>query len=167
MHNFNSDPFNEAIVFDEFILILGIVFSFLLSTFLEKTDHHSILIYVSLIILISTASFYTHLFFTAPSLKRLIYFIIMILFIIFYYATLFKFFGICTGLDDKGKQIVEHFITWHEPIYFSTVTWTTLGYGDLSPIDELHLLASIEALMGQIFMALMMGKVLYILQIRN
>jgi hypothetical protein len=42
-------------------------------------------------------------------------------------------------------------------IYFSIVTWTTLGYGDFSPIKELRLLAAGQALIGYIFLGLIVG----------
>jgi hypothetical protein len=49
-------------------------------------------------------------------------------------------------------------------IYFSTVTWTTLGYGDIQPVGIYKLVAAAEAIFGYIFMALLMGKVLVLLQ---
>ena len=42
-------------------------------------------------------------------------------------------------------------------IYFSTVTWTTLGYGDFSAIGELRLLAAGQAVIGYIFLGLIVG----------
>ncbi len=45
-------------------------------------------------------------------------------------------------------------------VYFSVVTWTTLGYGDVSPVSELaRILASSEALVGYIVMALIIAAV--------
>ncbi|MDZ7714432.1 MAG: potassium channel family protein [Rhodovibrio sp.] len=42
-------------------------------------------------------------------------------------------------------------------IYFSTVTWTTLGYGDFSPIDSLRLLSAGQAVIGYLFLGLIVG----------
>ena len=42
-------------------------------------------------------------------------------------------------------------------LYFSTVTWTTLGYGDYSPIEDLRLLAAGQAVVGYIFLGLIVG----------
>lgn len=42
-------------------------------------------------------------------------------------------------------------------LYFSTVTWTTLGYGDYSPIENLRLLAAGQAVIGYIFLGLIVG----------
>jgi hypothetical protein len=52
------------------------------------------------------------------------------------------------GLKD-GEDLV------HDPItclYFSIVTWTTLGYGDVTPSLDARLIAASEAVVGYIFM---------------
>jgi len=40
-------------------------------------------------------------------------------------------------------------------LYFSVVTFTTLGYGDFRPIGKVKILASIEAILGIFFVALL------------
>jgi hypothetical protein len=42
-------------------------------------------------------------------------------------------------------------------LYFSIVTWTTLGYGDLLPATDIRLVAALEALMGYAFFGLAVG----------
>src|SRR5690554_7474421 len=61
---------------------------------------------------------------------------------LFPYTTLFRSYKV--GVEGPAGVIIGDFIT---SLYFSIVTWTTLGYGDLKPTDELRLLASLEALM--------------------
>jgi uncharacterized membrane protein len=39
-------------------------------------------------------------------------------------------------------------------LYFSIVTWTTLGYGDIKPTPESRWIAASEAMMGYVFMGL-------------
>ena len=39
-------------------------------------------------------------------------------------------------------------------LYFSIVTWTTLGYGDLQPTESLRLFAASEALIGYLYLSL-------------
>jgi len=66
------------------------------------------------------------------------------------FAIIYVYFGISQGeLVVKGDFIVS--------LYFSIVTWTTLGYGDFSPIPVLRLVAAVEALVGYIYMALLIG----------
>jgi len=43
-------------------------------------------------------------------------------------------------------------------LYFSVITWTTLGYGDFRPTPAARPLAAIEAITGYLFMALSIGS---------
>jgi len=79
---------------------------------------------------------------------------------IFIFTTIYYHFG----LIQNSKLVQNEFLT---SLYFSIVTWTTLGYGDYSPIEELRLIASIEALMGYVYMALFVGLFLNIIQIKR
>ncbi len=61
--------------------------------------------------------------------------------------------GINTGLvTAQGEAILTH--DWWDSLYFSVVTFTTLGYGDLHPTESLRLLAAGEALAGAFLMAM-------------
>lgn len=42
-------------------------------------------------------------------------------------------------------------------VYFSIVTWTTLGYGDLKPTETMRLTAATQALLGYIYLGLVVG----------
>ena len=53
---------------------------------------------------------------------------------------------------------------WPTSYYFSIVTWTTLGYGDFSPVENLRLVAAFEATMGYFYMAILVGLLLNISQ---
>ena len=46
-----------------------------------------------------------------------------------------------------------------QAIYFSVVTWTTLGYGDYQPVAHMQIYAAIEALMGYTFLGVLIGFV--------
>lgn len=48
-------------------------------------------------------------------------------------------------------------------LYFSVVTWTTLGFGDFQPVEELRLWAAGQALFGYIFMAILVALFLQLL----
>ena len=57
------------------------------------------------------------------------------------------------GLDAPGADVDQ------EAIYFSFVTLTTLGYGDIAPISApARILAIIEAIIGQIYLAVMIAR---------
>ena len=45
-------------------------------------------------------------------------------------------------------------------LYFSIVTWTTLGYGDLKPLPDFRLLAAFQALVGYVFLGVIVGLIM-------
>lgn len=77
---------------------------------------------------------------------------------------LFAYIYYKVGVEGPAGIIVGDFVA---SLYFSIVTWTTLGYGDLKPIDELRLVASLEALMGYVYMAVLIGLFLNLIQVKK
>jgi hypothetical protein len=78
--------------------------------------------------------------------------LVAILQIIFMYAAIYRSEGIINMSD---KNIVRS-----DPdicLYFSIVTFTTLGYGDFAPTPPIRLLAASEALVGYVSMALLIA----------
>ncbi|MCH7782602.1 pentapeptide repeat-containing protein [candidate division KSB1 bacterium] len=81
------------------------------------------------------------------------------LFVIIMNAAVYSFSGITDGdtifrisLDNGVFGVIK---TFFHMLYFSTVTFTTLGYGDFSPATPLTaLLAGLEAFMGAFLVAL-------------
>jgi len=58
----------------------------------------------------------------------------------------------------KGGQIL-HPAQDRLPVYYSFVVLTTLGFGDLTPIDEFaRRLTAIEAIVGQVFLATLVAR---------
>lgn len=45
-------------------------------------------------------------------------------------------------------------------LYFSVITWTSVGYGDLSPVPAFYLVAASEALLGNLASAIVIGAFL-------
>ena len=45
-------------------------------------------------------------------------------------------------------------------IYFSIVTWTTLGYGDMTPRPEMRLVAASQAVLGYIYLGVFVSLVM-------
>ena len=70
-------------------------------------------------------------------------------FVLYAYARLYEE----RGLIYNGESI--HSLT--ESLYFSVVTWTTLGYGDFQPSESVRLWAATEAFFGYMFMALLIA----------
>lgn len=66
---------------------------------------------------------------------------------------IFSLFYTSTGLTFNGNTINDLGYSF----YFSLVTWTTLGYGDLQPTDPAKMWAASQAVFGYIFMAVSMA----------
>lgn len=48
----------------------------------------------------------------------------------------------------RAPDMAAKFPSFSDALYFSATTWTTLGYGDVSPTGSVRLLTSIQALTG-------------------
>lgn len=146
---------------DEIILIGGTAIAYVLLLFLQKLELISL--WGSLLIIVSTALYYSYTFFrVAYPYKKLFYFLLFTLLIIGYFALVYKAYGIID--TSNGKEVKPN---WLDAIYFSVVTWTTLGYGDFKPVNDLKVWVMVEALMGYIFMGLLVSKLIFLSQQRR
>ncbi len=96
-----------------------------------------------------------------PILKLLYY--LLSIYIIFYciyiYTIIYMNFGIINTIDN---MIVNDF--W-SCFYFSIITFTTLGYGDLRPTEFTRMYSASEALLGYVTLGLIISySVSYILK---
>ena len=78
---------------------------------------------------------------------------------IFAFATLYQRAGILYGQEISFSPV--------DALYFSVVTWTTLGYGDFQPTESLRLLAAFQALLGTFFIPMLIAAVLFSLQLKS
>ena len=71
-------------------------------------------------------------------------------------ALIFLFAGIYHGfgLINPGQPGP---VSMSDSLYFSVVTWTTLGYGDFTPPVEIRLIAAMQALLGYTFFGIIVG----------
>jgi len=75
------------------------------------------------------------------------------------WAILYLFIDLLTINAFQGLSIQEQDQPVWEFIYFSFVTLTTLGYGDVSPLNEAaRTLAYFEAICGQFYMAILVAS---------
>jgi hypothetical protein len=77
---------------------------------------------------------------------------------------IFTFAGLYRGhpveYDPKSVCTLSEYTT---SLYFSVVTWTTLGYGDCTPAPEIRLVAALEALVGNLSFGTAVGLGTYLL----
>lgn len=82
-------------------------------------------------------------------LSEMFFLVIMAASNIVLFAAMYRVYGI-NGADEVVYGVAEC-------LYFSIVTWTTLGYGDFSPTVDVRFFAAIEALLGYTYMAIIIG----------
>jgi hypothetical protein len=66
-----------------------------------------------------------------------------------------------TGQVDQPSVVAIHFGDRHTAtaLYFSFVTLTTLGYGDITPVSMLaRMLTTVEALFGQLYLVILVAR---------
>jgi hypothetical protein len=73
------------------------------------------------------------------------------------FASIYKDAGLLHGANEITHQSID-------ALYFSLVTWTTLGYGDLQPTESIKLLAALEAMLGTLFIPLLLAAIIFALQ---
>jgi hypothetical protein len=122
------------------ILVLSIFM--LISAFFEEWSIFlvaSVIISIPLLMLVYKKSSTDNLI---PSISLILYiFIILLSFTMFY-----REYGLL-----NGTEIIYDF---QSSLYFSIVTWTTLGYGDFQPTSNIRLVAAFQAIFGYIFMSI-------------
>lgn len=70
------------------------------------------------------------------------------------FATIHHAFGMNPPAGSAAAAAPVDFAT---SLYFSIVTWTTLGYGDVTAAPPLRLLAGMEAAVGYVYFGLIVG----------
>ena len=79
---------------------------------------------------------------------------------IYCFSNIYVEHGITSGGDVTHDR--------YNALYFSIVTWTTLGYGDFQPTPDARIWASFEALLGYVFMGILVGLTVALLTpVRN
>ena len=92
-------------------------------------------------------------------IEAFFYFFNLLLLTIATFTAIYEMEGIvCSG--DVVKNV-------YDSAYFSIVTWTTLGYGDCLPTENIRHLAAMQALVGYFMMAIFMALLFSILSVHN
>ncbi len=84
---------------------------------------------------------------------NLIFFALSTIYLIFTFALLYTNTGINAGYNNVVHDLNTSF-------YFSVVTWTSLGYGDVSPTPDSRLWVMLEVFIGYFHMSIVLGFII-------
>ncbi|TOM80303.1 hypothetical protein CGH69_23145 [Vibrio parahaemolyticus] len=70
------------------------------------------------------------------------------------FAAIYRFGGVITPEGNVSHDV-------YDSIYFSIVTWTTLGYGDFQPSESIRIWAGAQAMLGTLFTPLFLAAILF------
>ena len=79
---------------------------------------------------------------------------------IFSFASVYRH----TGIESMDGEIISN---THDAVYFSIITWTTVGYGDMVPVYDSRLIAAAQGLLGYVYMATIVGLVMVEVGVRR
>jgi Ion channel len=74
--------------------------------------------------------------------------------------TILCFADVCTKLGIRDTSTSHMVFDGGSCMYFSSITWTTVGYGDFVPSPDLRLFASSEAILGYLSMGVLVAGIL-------
>lgn len=141
---------------NEAIFLFALTLSILLIKSISLTEYWGLI--SSLIVLVGAAVYYSLGFFTGDqSFEKLYFYVCIMPFILLYFALIYRAFGVIP----PGSEEVVTQLSWTDTYYFSVVTWTTLGYGDFRPGNDIVKWWVIaEVLLGYLYMGVFIGKLL-------
>ena len=136
------------------IAILGMLVSYLFLLISARIGIN--LVWISFSITSLCAWYFAKRFYGSDrTMYGLFAYIGMLMLTVIYFALIYMIFGLQGSSISDGQKP-----SFSQAIYFSIVTWTTLGYGDLTPTEASMPWAMIEVLLGYIFMAMLVGKII-------
>ena len=93
------------------------------------------------------------------NLNKIVGAICIFLLLAILWAILYQFLEVLTPGSFSGIALDPEHMQFHRFVYFSLVTLTTLGYGDISPATPLAgMLATLEAVVGVFYIAILVAS---------
>lgn len=136
---------DQSINFARFLsvsLTLCIVFGFFSSSLIPLT--------LTIILLLIATIWLCFIFYGANKKQHILSSLSLLTFyaalVVYFYARIYQILGL------KDGNNITHDLS--DCVYFSIITWTTVGYGDLLPSKDARFYAATEPIIGVIFMGL-------------
>jgi hypothetical protein len=148
---------NGGTIFEDYISIAIIIVFGVLYFFLQE-NINSIVIVVAVFVLVYSVGLIPWINDLVKS-EKIISFILSYAFFVVMVVFLFAgaYYANNAGFNYLGKETK---LSFEDSLYFSTISFTTVGYGDISPTGSNRLVASIQSVLGMI---LNIGFIGYIL----
>ena len=133
-------------IFEDYVALIIILIFFFLNTILKISLNPTIIVSFTLIILYSVGVIpWVKTLIKSRNIMSFIFnYIVFVLVIIFLFSGMYLENN--TEFITSSGNPIE--LSFEETIYFSTMTFTTVGYGDLAPMGTNRLVSSIEAIIG-------------------
>lgn len=86
--------------------------------------------------------------------RALTFFLVSSCGIILTFGILYSDVGVLSGQGIGQQELLRGISVG---LYFSVVTWTNLGYGDLQPLPTIRWVAALESIFGYVFMGILVS----------
>jgi len=142
------------------IEIAGIIFIWIFAKLVNWliSPKLGVIVYVLLVVLgFATVMIYTFKREANSVPELIISNVLLFIFIILFFSMAYSKSPISSDdymLDGEGKKL-----DIYDSLYFSVVTLTTLGYGDIEPHGFFRAIASLQALLGYVFLGLLVANI--------
>jgi len=134
------------------LLLLAALILTAFLTSLDGIDHNAVIYFTISTYVISFILMWTLLHPRTIFGVRVLVLVVSTISVLLIFANFYKALGIFIG-DCKTTPL------YNDAVYFSLVTFTTLGYGDMSPIPSMRIVAASEALLGYIYLGFLITMI--------
>jgi len=146
------------------IAVLQFIYSLLIFMYFNWIDEDftkGMMLFVMLPVIVFAPFFETIIFYSRKTNKwrSILSFSFFLVAIVFFYSFAYFNFGI-----KSSESYITDLERYLDCLYFSCITFTTVGYGDISPIGASKIFSVCQAFSGYLYMALLIVKLQFLFE---